>query len=137
MQEGTAQRMNDLPAVVNDAAQAIDYCLNVLGCLPNNLHLFSLPEDREIIKAKIATGDDADMDQEEIRKKPDDHVQMRWRTTTKAKYDFMYQNCLSEEQRQMVAGSNEICHHEPTVEEWEKQFRLVIEKSNVKQPDGS
>jgi hypothetical protein len=45
MQEGTDQRMADLPAVVNDAACAIDYTLNVLGCMPNNLHLFALPDD--------------------------------------------------------------------------------------------
>lgn len=45
MREGTEQRMADLPAVVNDAAQAIDYTLNVLGCQPNNLHLFAVPED--------------------------------------------------------------------------------------------
>jgi hypothetical protein len=25
----------------------------------------------------------------------------------------------------MVAKENEICHHEPTVEEWEKQFKAI------------
>lgn len=136
MQNGTDQRMNDLPAVVNDAAHAIDYCLNQLGCLPNNIHLFALPADREIIMAKVGAGDDEGMDEEEIRRKPDDHVQMRWRTVTKAKYDFMFRNCLTEEQRNLVERSKEICHHEPTVEEWEKQFKLLVERANVKKPDG-
>ncbi len=89
--------MNDLADVVNDAAQAIDYSFNQLGCLPNNLHLFALPEDREVIMNMVSQVDDVDMDQDEIRKKPDDHVQMRWRTSTKAKYDFLYMNCLSDD----------------------------------------
>jgi hypothetical protein len=46
--------MGDLPAVVNDAAQAIDYSLNQLGCLPNNLHLFALPADREVIMNMVS-----------------------------------------------------------------------------------
>ena len=66
--------MKDLPAVVDDAAQAIDYCLNVLGCMPNNLHLFALPEDREIIMSKVSRVDDAEMDHDEIRMNPDQHV---------------------------------------------------------------
>jgi hypothetical protein len=45
----------------------------------------------------VSQVDDVDMDQDEIRKKPDDHVQMRWRTSTKAKYDFLYMNCLSDD----------------------------------------
>ena len=49
--------MTDLPAVVEDAAQAIDYTLNVLGCQPNNLHLFALPDDLTKIKALIVDED--------------------------------------------------------------------------------
>jgi len=50
MSQDTDQAMANLPAVVNDAATAIDYSLNILGCKPNNLHLFALPEDQEKIK---------------------------------------------------------------------------------------
>lgn len=57
MQIGTDQRMSDLNAVVNDAAQAIDYALNYLGCVPANVHLFALPEDQQKIKDLIIDED--------------------------------------------------------------------------------
>ena len=96
MEQGTEQRMADLPAVVNDAASAIDYSLNILGVMPNNLHLFAMPEDRETIQ-DLLIDDDAGMDVEEMKRNPDEHVQMRWRTGVKAKYDFMYDYCLTDE----------------------------------------
>lgn len=37
-----------------------------------------------------------------MKRKPDDHVQMRWRTNVKARYDFMFDNCLTEAERAEV-----------------------------------
>jgi len=45
MLTGTDQRMANLDAVINDAAVAIDYALDYLGCIPQNIHLFAMPED--------------------------------------------------------------------------------------------
>lgn len=66
--------------------------------MPNNLHLFASPEDQEKIKELLVEDDDG-MDIDAMKRKPDEHVQMRWRTTVKARYDFMYDHCLSEAER--------------------------------------
>lgn len=105
MTKGTDQRMSDLNAVVNDAAQAIDYALNTLGCVPTNVHLFALPEDQQKIK-DLLVDEDAGLNKDQMLQKPDEHVQMRWRTTVKARYDFMYENCLTEEERQQVRNDS-------------------------------
>jgi len=77
------------------------------------------------------------MDQQAIKEKPDNFVQMRWRPNVKAKYDFMFDKCLSEEQRKLVNANNQIIYHEATVGEWDKQFKAVIEQAQQKKKDGS
>jgi hypothetical protein len=75
------------------------------------------------------------MDIPSMKRKPDEHVQMRWRTGCKARYDFMYDNCLNDAEREEVEKFNKLSYHEPTVEEWEKQFKLVVSNCTPKASD--
>lgn len=63
---------------------------------------------------------------------------MRWKTTVKARYDFMFENCLTDEQRNQVHQDSQVSFHEPTVAEWEKTFKQVLDKSSKSfKPDGT
>ena len=124
MLEGTSQRMDDLPDVVKDAALSIDYAINDLGVQPNNVHLFALPEDREKI-TKLILDDDHGMDREPMRQKPDEHIQMRWKPNVKARYSFLYDFCLSEDDKQHIRDFEKISLHLPEIEVWETEFKKV------------
>jgi hypothetical protein len=59
---------------------------------------------------------------------------MRWKAHVKAKYDFLYQWCLTDAEKKQVEGFSEISVHEPTVTEWESFFKQVCVKA-MKNPD--
>ena len=90
MKVGTAQKYAHLPHVKEDAALAIDYCINDLVVCPNNIHLFALDHDRAFIEEKLVEDDPKYVPKDEKCQIPDQNVPMKWKPHVKAKYDMLY-----------------------------------------------
>lgn len=113
----------------DDAASAIDYCINELGVTPNDIHLFALQKDSAQIEETLVADDKKYVPMDQICRKPDEHVKMHWKAHVKAKYDMLYQWCLTDAEKKQVEGFSKITCHEPTVKEWETMFKQVCKKA--------